>query len=231
MRLLSSQASDGGSEPVSLVPSYSVGSLAAQRAVPCWPDPSRAMVLLTRGVDRFTSDLLLQMPFVFALLFVFDDFIDRVLRLIGYDHLVLLQPQYLYLSKRLTDIRFVDFQVFEITLWLSIAIWGLRLILEAAFLKQYDRFFMTFSEPNKLRAYAALIIAIPVIYALLDVKLAFAARLTFVLMKYFPDAYFVLFATLLFWCMRTISANLLFITWKIFRQNWPGVTLWCDDLQ
>jgi len=171
------------------------------------------------------------MPFVFALLFVFDDFIGRALHLLRYDHLILLQAQYLYLSNRLPDIRFVDVQVLEITIWLSIAIWGLRLILGALFLKQYDKFFMTFAEPNKLRAYAALIITIPVIYVLMDLKLAFGGRSTFMLMKYFPDAYFVLIATLLFWGLRIISANLLFITWKIFRQNWPGIVLWCDDPQ
>lgn len=186
---------------------------------------------MTKGVDRFTGDLVIQMPFVFALLFAFDDFTGRVLHLVGYNRLILLQQQYLYLSDRLSDIRFVDFQVLEIAIWLSVITWGLRLVLGVVFLKQYDKFFMTLSRPDKRKIYLALIIVIPVIYAQMDVKLAFDARLTFALMKFFPRAYFVLFATVLFWCAWTVSVTLLFIAWQILRQNWPGAVLWCDDPQ
>jgi hypothetical protein len=208
-----------------------VGSLAAQRTIPCWPNPSRAVVFFTKGVGHLTSDLIFQLPFVFVILFVFDDFIGRLLHSIGYDSLILLQAQYLYVSSRLADIRFVDFQVLEITIWLSIAIWGSRFILGFVFLKQYDRFFMMFSEPHKIKVYGLFILGILGVYFMMNVKFTVAARLIFALMKYFPRAYFVLIATFLFWYLWMISVSLLFIVWKIFRQNRRGAVLWSGKPQ
>jgi hypothetical protein len=216
---------------MALVPSHLVGSSEAQREIPCWPNPSRIVVLLTREVDRLTGNLLVQMPIPFAFLFAFDDFVGRALHSIGYSNLVFLSAQYLSVSSKLPDIKFIDFQLLEIAIWLSLGICGLRVLLGVIFLKQYDRFFLIVSESHRGKVYGTFILGVAGLWAAAGMKQHLALTETFLLMKQMPRAYFIFISTIWFWSIWTISTSALFIIWKTFRQRWPWAVLWHDDQQ
>jgi hypothetical protein len=216
---------------MALVPSHLVGSPEAQRKIPCWPNPSRTAVLLTRDVDRLTGNLLVQIPVLFAFLFAFDDLVGRVLHSIGYSNLVFLSAQYLSVSSKLPDIKLIDFQVLEIAILLSIGICGLRLLLGVIFLKQYDRFFLIVSESHRGKVYGVFILGVTGLWAAASMKQHLTLTETFLLIKQMPRAYFIFISTIWFWSIWAISASALFIIWKMFRQRWPWPVLWRDDQQ
>jgi len=61
-------------------------------------------------VDRLTGYFLFLVPFVFAFLFAFDDFVGRALHTIDYNNLVFLGAQYLSVSSTLPDINLSIFK-------------------------------------------------------------------------------------------------------------------------
>lgn len=200
--------------------------------IPCWPNPSRLVLFLTRDVDRFTFPYLtFCMPLIIAPLFVFDDFVGQVLHSIGYNNLVLLRGQYAYASSKVDHLNFADFQILELVVWLSITIWGIRLFLGIIFLREYDRRFLRVSETHRGAVYGAPIMGVGGVYVSTDTELAFHAPAFLLLLRSVPELYFWIMSVLCFCSLWLFSAGTLFVIWKLFRQNWPGAVLWRDDLE
>ncbi len=177
------------------------------------------------------SDLLLQIPLVFALLFAFDDFVGRILHSIGYDNLVFLNVQYREISNKITEIKLIDFQILEIAIWLSIGICAARFLLGVIFLRQYDKYFLTVSKTHRGKVYGVFILGVVSLWAAASMNQHLTIASTVLLMKYFPRAYFIFMSTLWFWGIWMISISSLFVIWKVFRQSCPWTVLWSDDRQ
>ena len=99
-----------------------LGSEASRNSIPCWPNPSRLTVALTKEIDRLTGDLLFQMIFVVAALFALHDVLGKGLHFAGLRHLILFQGQYAYVAGRIPGTKVVDFQLLEIVAFFSIAL-------------------------------------------------------------------------------------------------------------
>jgi hypothetical protein len=213
------------------IPPYRRPSTDPRRQIPCWPNQPRIVVLLTRDLDRFTGTFLLsRLPLVFIALFAFDNVIGDVFRLLGYDSLGLLKQQYAYASKRLPDLRFVDFQILKVVAWFSIIISCLRFVFGLMFLKQYDRRFAMISERSDI-IYLGLIFFGSALYFLVNIQTHFNVPPVYLFMQQSPRIYFVLISSTLLWSLFLVSTSALFVIWKLFRQKWPGVVLWSEDLK
>jgi hypothetical protein len=214
------------------IPPYRRPSTDPRRQVPCWPNQPRIVVFLTRDLDRFTGRYLLsRLPFVFLALFAFDQAIGDVFRFVGYDSLGLLKQQYAYASKRLADLRFVDFQILEVIVWFSIVTSVARLAFGLMFLKQYDRRFIMISEMPSIILYLALALFAGGLYCLIRIETNFNVPIVYLLMRELPRAYFVLISMMWVVSLFVISSTTSFIVWQLFRQNWPGAVLWSEGLK
>jgi hypothetical protein len=220
----------GSRAMVALAPSHLLGSAESRSQVPCWPNQPRLVVVLTRDLDRFTGDLLFQLPLVFVAIFAFSKSLGYVLHFIGYDDLVLLKAQYAYVSKTIGGISFIDFQLLEIVAWASIGIWGGRLLLGIVFLKQYDRYFLAVSETNSGKVYGAFILFAVSLYATISMQRHLAVPLFVFLMRNLPQVYFSLISIMWFSSAWGVTSASLFIIWKLFRQKRPGAVLWSKNL-
>jgi hypothetical protein len=199
--------------------------------IPCWPNPSRLVVFLTRDIDRFTFPYLaFFLPLIIAPLFIFDDDVGRTLHSIGYDDLVLLKGQYSFLLDRSIHVKFADFQILEIVAWFSIAIWTVRLLLGVIFLKEYDRRFLRISQVHHGEAYGALAMGAGGFYMATHVKLTFNAPAFLPLLRSLPQVYFWFMSWICFLSLSFVAIATLFLLWKLFRQKWRGAVLWHEDL-
>ncbi len=165
----------------------------------------------------------------FVALFAFDNLLGQWLHFVGYDSLTLLKDAYAYASTRISEVKFVDFQLLEIVAWFSIGAWGVRLILGLIFLKQYDARFGAVSARLSTKVYGALFVGAAGLWAAVDVKTQLDTVEFQLLMANFPRVYFSLMSVMWFWSLWGISTSLWFIAWKLFRQNWPGAVLWREQ--
>jgi hypothetical protein len=116
-------------DPMFVPPLRDVG-----KDLPCWPNQSRLAVFLTRGLSVWLGQYAFySVVVIFALIFLFGRQLDNFLWWVGYDsqfvsHFFFLRDQYSYWigDKRYDQIGVEPFHMLEITIWLSLALWGTR---------------------------------------------------------------------------------------------------------
>lgn len=216
---------------VSLVQSFMLGSRASQSQVPCWPNPSKLTLLLTKGFERFTGNLRFQIIFVVAALYALDDLAGRALQLAGYHDLLFYSRQYADVGSQNPSIKLVHFQLLEIIELFSVTFWGARVVAGLVYLKQYDRFFLGVSKRDDYwRLYVAPLLGVASLC--ITVYLAWPPGKSFLLlMKSLPRVYFCMISIVWFGSLTWIASGVLFICWKLFRQCWPAAVLWRDPSQ
>ena len=98
-------------------------------------------------------------------------------------------------------------------------------------MKQYDRYFREFSNPQSGKLYAVLPFAALGLYTTIDVQLHFGPALSTFVITSFPQLYFSVLSMMWFWALWMIASSALFIIWKLFRQYRPGAVLCSDESQ
>lgn len=218
--------------------------------LPCWPHASRLTIALTRDYSKIVYRYFFERAWMlFALMFLFPVQADGLLRLFGYDdNFISFFPFIRNLYLRLTSVPWIGqidvgyFHLLDVTLWLSIFIWSSWLIIGLFFLRQYDDFFCrglsrladrTRDRGGRVAFYIGSILlfssAIIVTYASGQDKILRAPEFIFVI-KRIPALYFFLVAALYYYTALFWSFTIFTFSWKIFRQKWPGVILWSEEM-
>jgi hypothetical protein len=189
-------------------------------------------VLLTRNLNGIIYRYLFPyLCIVFAILLIFAKPLDDLLRPLGYDHdLVSHFPFVLY--SQLISINknaHIYFHILDVTVWMSVAVWGTRLIAGAIFLKQYDALYLTVSRrlsdtPLGVRYvfYAGVVLFVLAIFTIAFVptqpKMLHDPETNFVV-SYLPGVFTFLFALMYYVWGFVFTESALFLLWKIFRQR------------
>ena len=152
-------------DPMFVPPLRDVG-----KDLPCWPNQSSLSVFMTRGLSVWLGQYAFYSVIViFGLIFLFGRQLDEFLRWVGYDsqfvsHFFFLRDQYSHWvgDKRYDQIGVEPFRLLEITIWLSLALWGTRFLAGILFLKQYDKLYLEMDRniDAKAKMYIALIFAV-----------------------------------------------------------------------
>jgi hypothetical protein len=220
---------------------------ATRVLIPCWPNPSQLTLLLTRGlVTVVFGYFLMGMFFALILMFAFEQMVDNVLWAIGYDtntvsYFPFLRDLYSHLraSPRIGDLNLTYFHILDIAVSLSILVWGVWLAIGILFLKQYDAYFGV-AVPRIVASYErkrfvlyvgwSLMLSSPflVTYLLMQPKLTHDPEIAWLITNH-PKVLFFILAMMYHFGGFLISFTVLFLAWKIFRDNWPGVVLWHAD--
>jgi hypothetical protein len=218
------------------------GTLRAK--IPCWPNPSRLTLLLTRDLYRLIYGYAyIGLLLLFVFMFVFHEQVDSVLWLFGYNaDFVSYFPFFRVLFFRLNEsvwpghVSVTYFHVLDLSLWLSLATWGTRLAAGLIFLKQYDDLYRSFSirlaetPRGRVRGtWIATILLFPapffITYALMQPKILNDPEFVFLTTR-LPTAYFLGLSVVYFFFASGIVEISLFLFWKVLRQKRRGVVLW-----
>jgi hypothetical protein len=181
-----------------------------------------------------------------AVTFTFDDAAKSFLQATGYNNnFVSFFPfvRSLYFSLLsygvLERAHLFYFHALDAFVWLSIIVWGVRLIAGVIFLKQYDDLYQTFflrareTLPFGRVCPTCVLVAAPffcmlVIFVMTQPVLLRDPGIAFVIRNYtgvflFPLPIFYFIFGFFF------THAILLLLWKIFRQHWPGVVLWRES--
>jgi hypothetical protein len=217
--------------------------------LPCWPDASRLAGLMTGDLSRVVFSYFVIGPFFgFALLFAFDQQLDSVLRLVGYDDnsasyfpFIRDLHSYFVASPSLGHVDIAYFHMLDVVLWLSIAVWGTWFATGIVFIRQYDDFFRVFlyhmskrHRGRRLVVYLSwiwvLLIPFVLTFGSMKAKLLRDPQIIFFIAR-LPKLFFLILAWAYYYCGGlAFSLIALFFIWKIFRQKWPGVVLWRPEM-
>ncbi len=209
----------------------------AVRTVPCGPNPSRLTVLLTRDLNGIIYRYLFpHLCIVFAILILFAKPLDFALRPLGYDNgFVSYFPFVRYLHSHLISFNenahpdIAYFHVLDLTVWMSVAVWGSRLVAGVVFLKRYDALYLMVSRrlskmPLGLRCafYAGVawgvLVTFAITYVPVQPKMLRDPEVNFVI-SYLPGAFIFLFATAYYVLGFLLTELALFLLWKLVRQR------------
>jgi hypothetical protein len=188
-----------------------------------------------------------------AILFLLAKPLDNALRPLGYnDGFVSYFPFVRYLYSHLISFNenahpdIMYFHVLDVTVWMSVAVWGSRLVAGIIFLKQYDYVYWTVSRRlsnilltrgHQLRCtlytsilyvsiFWVLLTPFVITYLGVDQKILLDPVVNF-LVSSFPAMFVFLFASLYFIWGFIFTEPALFLLWKVVRQkralkNHPG---------
>ncbi|MGA9949989.1 MAG: hypothetical protein WBQ24_17200 [Xanthobacteraceae bacterium] len=161
---------------------------------------------------------------------------DIALRPLGYDDgFVSYFPFVRYLYSHLISFNenyrpdIIYFHVLDITVWMSIAVWGIRLVTGTIFLKQYDALYLIVSRrlsdmPLGLRwafygGLAWVVLAtFAITYVPVQPKMFRDPEINFVV-SHFPGAFVFLFASTYYVFGFLLTEPTLFLLWKLVRQR------------
>lgn len=208
--------------------------------LPCWPNQPGIVIFMTKGLSRMLSLYLLYVaPIVFLIMFAVKGPLNRALNLIGFtddtvSHFAFLREQYYRLIEdgMRKDISIIDYHVLEITILISIAVWGGRFLCGLLFLRQYDKLYLEilkYSHPDMLFGWLAglMIIAVPLTF---PGSMTTKGTLVSAVLRNSPSAIlWAMMATCYFWSFCIIAKSCLFFAWKLFRQYAPWANLWHNE--
>ena len=181
-------------------------------------------------------------------MFVFEHSLDTALdHLVGYrngfvSYFPFIRNQYLYLikSQRMPNVDIAHFHILDVVIWIALLGWGTYLIVGIIFLKQYDD---RFQKLSRVLAEIGLSTIMGVIsgsyctimfFFLLIIGLWIATDMPTLIrisefnfmMTHFPRTYFCFISLLYYYSIAFIGMIGLNLTWKVFREKWPGAVLW-----
>jgi hypothetical protein len=221
-------------DPMFVPPLRDVG-----KDLPCWPNQSRLAVFLTRGLSVWLGQYAFySVVVIFALIFLFGRQLDNFLWWVGYDsqfvsHFFFLRDQYSYWigDKRYDQIGVEPFHMLEITIWLSLALWGTRFLAGIIFLKQYDKLYMEMDRmvDGKARMYIALVFGIFVLYVVIELQEFVNSGAVLLALKQTPKLFFYVISLTYCGGIGMVAKPALFFAWERFRKNRPGAVLWRDE--
>jgi len=227
--------------------------------LPCWPRPSKLTALLTRDIYIVMCYFFITAWSALALLFGFAKQADNALKIFGDEsNFISSFPFIRYLHFRFglfTWIKPIDigyFHLLDLTLWISLVFWGIWLALGLIFLRQYDDLFQKRSPlisksallpkialartPIRYLAMPLYVLALlwflslpfSITYMIAQDRLLSDPEIVFVINN-LTGLFFYFFAILYCYGISFLAIVFLFLSWKMFRQKWPGVILWHED--
>lgn len=213
-----------------------------QTKFPCWPNPSKLTVLLTRDLGRIYIRYIVGGTFLAsALALAFARPTNYLLQLIGYsDDFVSSFPAfrslYLHLSTSgiTQTVNIADFHILDVFLWWWIIVLSIRLISGIVFLKQYDDFYQVYlrglaQRYSRRRRVLGIVMVIFASFggpfASTQPRLISDWKFTF-LIRHYPQLYFWLVLMGYFIAGLLIVQMCRIVFWIIFRKHWPGVVIW-----
>lgn len=222
-------------DPMFVPPLRDVG-----KDLPCWPNQSSLSVFMTRGLSVWLGQYAFYSVIViFGLIFLFGRQLDEFLRWVGYDsqfvsHFFFLRDQYSHWvgDKRYDQIGVEPFRLLEITIWLSLALWGTRFLAGILFLKQYDKLYLEMDRniDAKAKMYIALIFAVFGLFVVVELQDFVESGAVLFAFKQSPKLFFYVISLTYCGLIGMVAKPALFFAWKKFRKNRPGVVLWRDEL-
>jgi hypothetical protein len=221
-------------DPMFVPPLRDVG----EHDLPCWPNQSRLAIFLTRGLSVWLGQYAFYSVIViFALIFLFGRQLDLFFRWTGDDsqfvsHFFFLRDQYSYWvgDKRYDQIGVEPFRMLEITIWLSLAVWGTRLLAGIVFLKQYDKLYMEIDRTidGKPKIYLGLALAASGLYMVIELQGFVNRGAVLLALKQTPKLFFYVVSLVYFCSILIVAKSALFFAWQGFRKSRPGAVLWRD---
>jgi hypothetical protein len=184
---------------------------------------------------------------VFAILLVFAKLLDGALRPLGYNdafvsYFAFVRYLYSHLISFNENYRpyIIYFHVLDITVWISVAVWGIRLVTGVVFLRQYDALYLIVSRrlskmPLGFRwaFYSSVIWGASAILAITYVpvqpEMLRHLEINF-LVSYLPAAFVFLFALTYYVSGFLITEAALFLLWKLVRQGRAKKRLELNDV-